>query len=265
MTVDGIVFKIKKYALHDGPGIRTTVFLKGCPLRCWWCHNPEGQRPEPEPMSLAVGAGNGAARSEIVGRSWTVSALMAEIEKDRIFYDESGGGATFSGGEPLARPEFLKALLDACRRREIHTAVDTSGYAPPGLVGEVLARADLVLYDLKLMDDARHRQYTGVGNRGILENLTALAGLGPQVVVRIPLIPGINDDADNIRRTAEFLCSLKTIRQVDLLPFHPIAEGKYRRLEMENKLTGVRSPTRQDCERLGALLTAAGLTVSYGG
>jgi pyruvate formate lyase activating enzyme len=266
MTVDGIVFKIKKYALHDGPGIRTTVFLKGCPLRCWWCHNPEGQVPEPEPMPLAMAAKDRCDdRSAIVGRRWTVKALLAEIEKDRLFYDESGGGATFSGGEPLAQPEFLKALLEQCRLREIHTAVDTSGYAPEKLVEAVLAKADLVLYDLKTMDDAAHRRYTGVDNRLILDNLKTLAGLGPEIVVRIPLVPGINDDPDNIRTTAQFVRSLNTVRQVDLLPFHAIADGKYRRLELENKMNGVRSPTREACETLGHIFTQAGLTVTYGG
>ena len=260
MTVDGIVFKVKKYALHDGPGIRTTIFLKGCPLRCWWCHNPEGQRPEPEPMPLAL-----AGRNEIVGRRWTVAALMAQIEKDRIFYDESCGGATFSGGEPLAQPEFLAALLDACHRREIHTAVDTSGYAPETIIKSVLARADLVLYDLKLMDEARHRQVTGVGNRRILDNLKTLALLGPPVIVRIPLVPGINDDPDNLNRTAAFVRDLKTVRQVDLLPYHPIADGKYRRLNLENKMADYRSLAREGCDAFCDLFAKSGLKVTVGG
>ena len=260
MTIDGIVFKVKKYALHDGPGIRTTVFLKGCPLRCWWCHNPEGQRPEPDTMPLAVGG-----RNEIVGRRWTVDALMVQIEKDRIFYDESGGGATFSGGEPLCQPDFLAALLDGCRRREIHTAVDTSGHASENTIKNVLARADLVLFDLKLMDDARHRQYTGVGNRQILANLKTLAALGPEVVVRIPLVPGINDDPDNLRRTGAFVRDLNTIRQVDLLPFHSIADGKYRRLKLENKMAGARSLAPKAYDALCDLFAGAGLTVTVGG
>ena len=265
MTADGIVFKIKKYALHDGPGIRTTVFLKGCPLRCWWCHNPEGQGFEPEPMALLADGPEGAPAPEMVGRRWTVPALVAEIEKDRLFYDESGGGVTFSGGEPLAQPQFLDALLEECRRRELHTTVDTSGYAPPEVVRAVLAKADLVLYDLKLMDEDRHRRYTGVGNRQILENLETLDGLAPEIVVRLPLVPGINDGEDEIRRMAEFLGGLKTVHRIDLLPFHPIADGKYRRLKMENRMAGVKSPTRQEAEKLGALFAAAGLAVGYGG
>ncbi|MEE4607479.1 MAG: glycyl-radical enzyme activating protein [Desulfobacteraceae bacterium] len=265
MSVDGIVFKIKKYALHDGPGIRTAVFLKGCPLRCRWCHNPEGQRFEPEPMPFSTTGGNGGGPTEMVGRRWAVPALVGEIEKDRIFYDESGGGATFSGGEPLAQPEFLDALLDECRRREVHTAVDTSGYAPPEVVRTVLAKADLVLYDLKLMDDVAHRRCTGVGNRRILENLATLAGLGPEIVIRLPLVPGINDDEAQVRRMAEFVGGLERIHRIDLLPFHPIADGKYRRLKMENQMAGVKSPTRQDVEKLAALFAAAGLVVGYGG
>lgn len=265
MTVGGIVFKIKKYALHDGPGIRTAVFFKGCPLRCWWCHNPEGQAFEPEPMSLSIDGNKGNGPTEVVGRRWTVPALVAEIEKDRIFYDESGGGATFSGGEPLAQPEFLDALLDECRRREIHTTVDTSGYAPTEVVRTVLAKADLVLYDLKLMDEARHRRYTGVDNRRILKNLETLTSLGPEIVIRLPLVPGINDEESQIRRMAEFIGTLKSIHRIDLLSFHPIADGKYRRMKMENRMAGVKSPTRREAEKLGALFAAAGLAVGYGG
>ncbi|MBW2356890.1 MAG: glycyl-radical enzyme activating protein [Deltaproteobacteria bacterium] len=265
MTVEGMVFKIKKYALHDGPGIRTTVFFKGCPLRCWWCHNPEGQRFEPEPMALTIGGNDDAPAPEMVGRRWTVPVLAAEIEKDRLFYDESGGGVTLSGGEPLAQPELLAALLEECRRREIHTAVDTSGYAPPEIVRSVLGKADLVLYDLKLMDDARHRQYTGVGNRQILENLEMLDGLGTKIVIRLPLVPGINDDQSQIRRMAEFVGGLENVQRIDLLPFHPVADGKYRRLKMANRMAGVKSPTRGDIEKLGASFAAAGLAVRYGG
>ena len=265
MTREGIVFKIKKYALHDGPGIRTTIFLKGCPLRCWWCHNPEGQSPEPQPMPLVAATSTDNGRGEIVGRVWTVDAPLAEIEKDRIFYDESDGGVTFSGGEPLAQPDFVAALLDACRNREIHTAVDTSGYAPESVVRDVLARADLILYDLKLMDETRHRHYTGVGNRRILENLRIAASLGPALIVRIPLIPGINDDAENLGRTAAFLSDLPALQRVDLLPFHSIADGKYRRLERENLMAGVRSPGRKECQAHGGLFTACGLAVTVGG
>jgi len=263
MTKEGIVFKIKKYALHDGPGIRTTVFFKGCPLRCWWCHNPEGQDFAPQPMSLA--AAGAACKGEVVGRSWTPDALMAEIEKDRIFYDESGGGVTFSGGEPLAQPDFLAALLDACRKREIHTAVDTSGYAPETVVRDLLVRADLVLYDLKLMEEARHRHYTGVGNRRILENLKIAASLGPALIVRIPLMQGINTDAENLGRTAAFIRDLPAVQRVDLLPFHSIADGKYRRLERNNPMSGIRSLDRKECQAHGGLFTACGLAVTVGG
>ncbi|MDD3992822.1 MAG: glycyl-radical enzyme activating protein [Desulfobacterales bacterium] len=265
MTMDGMVFRIKKYALHDGPGIRTTVFFKGCPLRCWWCHNPEGQGFEPESMPLTTDGNPVGGPAEIIGRPWTVPELVAEIEKDRIFYDESGGGTTFSGGEPLAQPEFLDALLEECRRREIHTTVDTSGYAPPEVIRTVLAKADLVLYDLKLMDDARHRRYTGVGNQRILANLETLDGRAPRIVIRFPLVPGVNDEEDEIRRMAQFVAGLKTVHRIDLLPFHPIADGKYRRMKMENRMAGVKSPTRREAEKLGALFAATGLEVRYGG
>ncbi len=195
---DGIVFRIKKYAIHDGPGIRTTVFLKGCPLACWWCHNPEGQSMEPQPIAPARG-GDGAGdpvRGETVGRRMTVAEVIAQVSRDLIFYDESGGGATFSGGEPLMQPEFLAALLDGCRRERVHTAVDTSGYAPGGVFNAIAARADLLLFDLKLMDDAEHRACTGVSNRPILENLAAAARDGRPLRIRFPVIPGISGGVD---------------------------------------------------------------------
>ena len=147
----GIIFDIKKYALHDGPGIRTTVFLKGCPLNCWWCHNPEGQNPEPERFLT-----NQTVNHEIIGREVTVDEVIAEIEKDRIFYDESGGGATFSGGEPLMQPDFLKNLLTACQIRDISTVLDSCGYAAWEIIEKIKDKVDLFLYDLKMIDDKKH-------------------------------------------------------------------------------------------------------------
>ena len=165
---EGTIFRIKKYALHDGPGIRTTVFFKGCPLSCRWCHNPEGIDPRPQTMSRRTSSGE---TDETVGRVIGVDALVKVIEKDVLFYDESGGGVTFSGGEPLGQPHFLEALLAACNRLEIHATLDTSGFAPVDVIDRVLSRLQLVLFDLKIMDAERHRRHTGVSNRIILENL----------------------------------------------------------------------------------------------
>lgn len=261
--VDGIVFKIQKYALHDGPGIRTTVFLKGCPLRCRWCHNPEGQRPQPEEVLVEPGGGDG--RTETVGRRMTAVEVMADVERDRLFYDESGGGVTFSGGEPLSQPEFLETLLGECRRREIHAAVDTCGEADPAVALRVLPMADLVLFDLKLMDPARHREATGVDNRRILENLAAVSAAGVEVAVRIPLVRGVNDDMDNLERTAAFLRRETRVRRVDLLPYHRIADGKYRRLRRDNPMTGVAGLTAADCAPARDALARAGIDAALGG
>lgn len=169
-SVKGTIFDIKKFALHDGPGIRTTIFLKGCPMRCPWCHNPESQNPEPEAMTATnLPGGNRPVVQEIVGRQVTVREVMWEIRKDLLFYDESGGGVTFSGGEPLMQPKFLTALLTASKRSGIRTALDTTGYAPWIELENILPLVDLFLYDLKFIDDSLHQKYTGVSNRLVFE------------------------------------------------------------------------------------------------
>lgn len=263
----GTIFRIKKYALHDGPGIRTTVFLKGCPLTCWWCHNPEGQCWHPEPMAPKPDAGLDAATpaAEIIGRRTTVEEVIREIEKDLIFYDESGGGATFSGGEPLSQPAFLQALLKACREREIHTAVDTTGYAPLGTPEALLGLVDLWLFDLKVMSESAHERYTGVSSRLILQNLRHIAAGGGRIAVRFPLVPGITDDDANIERMARLVKTLETVTRVDLLPYHAAAAGKYRRLGKENKLRGLQPPSAQRVAAVENFLTSFGLEVRVGG
>ncbi len=264
----GRVFDIRKYSIHDGPGIRTTVFLKGCSLNCRWCHNPEGIEGNFELMHWpsrcvrcysclsacpprAIGKDDSGAigvertkcdlcgkcaeacpseAMQIVGRAMTVEDVVREVEKDRIFYEQSGGGVTFSGGDPLSQPGFLESLLDAFRTRKIHTAVDTSGSAPHEVMDRIAARTDLILYDLKIMDDDSHRKFTGVTNALILDNLRRIAAGKTEVWVRVPLVAGINDDEENIRLTIEFLKSLKTIRSVSFLPYHPGGTEKAKRL-----------------------------------
>jgi pyruvate formate lyase activating enzyme len=264
---DGIVFRIKKYAIHDGPGIRTTIFLKGCPLACWWCHNPEGRNTEPQIIAPARGRdpSDSTTPPETIGRRMTVDHVMAQIVNDLIFYDESGGGATFSGGEPLMQPGFLADLLDRCRKEQVHTAVDTSGYAPADIFSGIAARADLLLFDLKLMDDAAHRAYTGVSNRPILENLEMAAHGGRPLRIRFPVIPGITDGEDNLRRVADFLDALDRVRNIDLLPFHRIADGKYGRLGLENRMKTTPPPSRDILARIAALFRGRGFSVSVGG
>jgi pyruvate formate lyase activating enzyme len=256
-TAVGRIFKLQKYALHDGPGIRTTVFFKGCPLNCRWCHNPEGIAPE-----VKAGALQG---DRLGGWQATVQQVLDEIEKDRIFYDQSGGGVTFSGGEPTLQPEFLGELLAGCRQRAIHTALDTCGWAPGPIFARIADQADLVLFDLKLIDPKAHRTYTGSDNRLILDNFRVLAATGRSLRVRVPLVPGITDTEDNLRVLADFLNSCGAEAPVDLLPFHAIADQKYQRLGKPNPMAGVISPSPQAVGRVCDFLNRQGFTTTIGG
>jgi pyruvate formate lyase activating enzyme len=298
----GIVFNISRYAIHDGPGIRTTVFLKGCPLNCWWCHNPESVSPLPQfalRLNRCIGCGTcveacphkalsmtdeevsrdpGACQlcfrcaevcpadaREVIGRQMTVTEVMAEIKKDVPFYDESGGGVTFSGGEPLMQPEFLIELLDACGRLDLHRVIDTSGYAHKDILLEVAQRAELFLYDLKHMDPELHRKYTGVSNELILDNLKALSCRDVAIRIRIPLIPGVNDDRRNVEMTAIFLQKLHRVLDVDLLPYHDVAISKYDRFGYNYRLGKVAVPTQEQLHNVASTLSSYGLCVTIGG
>ncbi len=260
--MQGILFRIKRYALHDGPGIRTSLFFKGCPLSCRWCHNPEGQSFEIQQMAGSRAEGG---RRQAVGWSLSVEEALAEIEKDVLFYDDSGGGVTFSGGEPLAQAPFLAALLEQCRRHEIHTAVDTSGYAPPEVFEEIASRADLLLFDLKLMDDEAHRDWTGVSNEIILENFRTACRRGIPLRVRVPLIPGVTDTLENIQQIAAFIHGCGGAGGIDLLPFHRIGDDKYRRLGMANAMAGVPDIPPETIGEIRSFLTDRGFDVTIGG
>ena len=202
---------------------------------------------------------------EIVGRRNAVADVLAEIEKDRIFYEQSGGGVTLSGGEPLAQPEFSLALLESCRAAGLHTALDTSGLASRETLGRVAAAADLILYDLKMMDEASHKKYTGVSNVQILKNLVDLAGMDKPVHIRIPLAGGVNDDEANIRATIDFLRQLKTVRRVDLLKYHKGGQEKYRNLGQELCFRIFSPPSEERMEEILRSFTDAGFSVTIGG
>lgn len=285
----GLIFHVMRFSLRDGPGIRTTVFLKGCPLRCSWCHNPEGQSFGPSLMffeercrhcgDCALVCPHGLTECEACGRCveacvaearqlaghpMSVAEALAEIERDVVFFDESGGGVTLSGGEPLAQPEFAGALLAACRARGIHTALDTCGMAPADVLLRVAAHADLVLFDLKAMRGGLHVEYTGAPNTAILGNLEALAAAGRSVIVRYPLIPGVNDDDGELRAMAEFLRPLG-LRRLDLLPYHRMGIDKYRRLGIRCPLEVFPSPDPARADEVAEALRRQGLEVRMGG
>ena len=297
----GTVFNIQRYSIHDGPGIRTTVFLKGCPLNCWWCQNPESQLSGQEMVfweDRCIGCGacslncpSGAIQMEnkkpvtdknkcnlcgecfricpaqareMIGKKLTAEEIIKEVEKDLVFYEESDGGVTFSGGEPLKQSEFLESLLICCQKKKIHTAVDTSGYISWGILNKISPKVDLFLYDLKLMDNERHKKYTGVSNELILENLKKLSSVHNNILVRFPVIPGINDDYQNIKEIGKFLSSLK-IAQVNILPYHYIGIDKYRRLGRTYKLVTTQPPSEEKLSEVSAILRKFNLNVKLRG
>lgn len=300
-----VLFDIKRYAIHDGPGIRTTLFLKGCPLRCVWCHNPEswssakqrlykqvkcigcsscvdacpegalkltpeGIRPTGRPCVLCGSCADAcpALAMEICGREWPMDELMAEVEKERGVMENSGGGVTLSGGEPLLHPEYTLDLLEELGRRGFHRAVDTTLFASPATVRAVAEACDLFLVDLKVMDADAHRRYTGVSNEGILENLRLVASVGMPYFIRIPLIAEVNASEENIAATADFLRSLERPPvEVDLLPYHDIGKGKHERMGTvyNPEALSLSAPSKEEQERCVKQLTEAGLTVRIGG
>ena len=202
---------------------------------------------------------------EIVGREATVGEIMEEVEKDRIFFDESGGGVTFSGGEPLLQPEYLEALLDECRRRNIRTAVDTCGSVPSEIMERLAAKADLFLYDLKLIDGQRHREYTGVSNKIILDNLKILSKQRTKIIIRIPLIAGVNDSQENIGKTACFLLALNNLKEINLLPYHKGGAEKYKKLGKENPYPQFKPSTHEKIKKIEKMLAHNGFLVKVGG
>lgn len=261
------IFDIKRFAVHDGPGIRTTVFLKGCPLRCAWCHNPESQEREPLTVDIMRKVnGRSVPGKKVYGERMKVDELMQILLKDVHFYEESGGGVTFSGGEPMMQAEGLLQLLKACKTHGIHTTVDTSGYAGREQFERVMPFTDLFLFDLKNMDPALHKKYTGVDNAPILSNASYLVEKDARVIFRIPVIPGINTGQDEVESMVRFLGEgAEKIAEVHLLPYHRIAQNKYRRLDMEQFLADVAEPGEQMMRQLKKEFMKTGLEVFIGG
>ena len=304
MSVEGIIFDIKRFAIHDGPGVRTTVFMKGCPLRCWWCHNPEGQLTGFEIMymeykcihchtcqmvcpekiiyfdkkeqqhfdrekctSCGICTDNcptGALK--FVGRRITVDKLLEELERDFTLFDSSGGGVTFSGGEPLMQPIFLKESLIRLREMHIHTALDTSGYASRDVFRAIIPYTNLFLYDIKLFDEREHIRYTGVPNTIIKENLKFLVenNRGKDIILRFAVIPAITDTDKNINDWISFIKQLDGIEEIDLLPYHDVGE-KFRRLGKEYKMPVHEAPSDEKLKEIKEKFEDIGLYVKIGG
>ena len=299
----GIIFDIKRYAVHDGPGIRTTVFFKGCPLNCQWCHNPEGIEPMPElllnkvkcaidcracisecPQGAISKIGTTVYIDQekcdlygncvdscmyeallIAGEKVSVRDVFKKVDKDLIFYDESHGGVTLSGGEPLLQMEFLDELLDELKSRDIHVTLDTSGYSPFEDLERVCDRVDLFLFDLKMMDERDHEEYTGVSNAAILRNLSGLVSVGKPVEIRIPLVCDVNDDDPNILETVRYLFDLENIQSVSLLPYHRGGCEKYIRLRRRERTKIFKPPSKDRIRQIKQIFLEAGFIVRVGG
>lgn len=249
--IRGRIFDIKRFALHDGPGIRTTLFLTGCPLSCRWCHNPESRVSDDQ--------------TEDRNRTITVPDAVEELKKDLVFFEESGGGVTFSGGEPLMQSDFLLVLLKEMGRALIHRALDTTGYAERKTVEVVLPHTDLFLYDLKIMDPVKHRELTGVDNRVILENLKVILDEGANVRIRFPLIPGHNDDENNIMEMVRFLERFDELPEIDILPYHRFGISKYKKLEMNQEMEFISPPSGDKIESVKEMLKTNGFIAGVGG
>ena len=265
----GIIFNIQRFAIHDGPGIRTTVFFKGCPLRCWWCHNPESHKILPEKFdgcNLRRGFDQSfSMEKDEVGKEISVDELINEIIKDRVFYEESNGGVTFSGGEPLMQPLFLVELLKECRTMGVHTSVDTSGYVTTDIINKIADNTDLFLYDLKLMSDDDHQKFTGVSNQIILKNLYELNQLGKKIIIRIPIVPELTDTNENLLAIRGFVSCLSNVIEIDLLPYHRAGEGKYVKYGKENRMVKTESPSPNSMENIQQIFNDLKCKVKIGG
>jgi len=264
----GLIFSIKRYSVHDGPGIRVTFFMKGCPLNCLWCHNPEGISAIPVSVAMTNRIGEREFHhNEEVGKYYSVENILDILEKERVFLNQSKGGVTFSGGEPMLQFEFLLEILKVCKANEYHTAVDTSGYSSVQNYKSILPYTDLFLFDIKHMDDAKHSEITGVSNTLILDNYMMLLESGKDIIVRVPVIPGFNDDPDHLNRLKKFLYSTKTVslRKICLLPYHKIGSSKYKRFNIPYRMENVDTPSKERMKELKEFFSDTGVKVKIGG
>lgn len=302
--VKGVIFNVQHYSIHDGPGIRTTVFIKGCPLSCVWCQNPESQKIMPQVFfdrekctgcgkcvqvcpEGAIDISEGKSRTDrelcqgngnctevcpnearnLMGRYATVAEVFKDVNSDNIFYQRSGGGVTLSGGEPLAQPEFTVSLLKMCRDAGMHTTLDTCGYAEWDKLRPVLDYVDLVLYDFKYMDPAEHKKHTGISNELILDNAVKIhRECSVPLLARMPIVPGYNDSIDNIKATARFIAEeLGDSVKIHILPYHRLGEAKYERLEQTDISVHIQPPTEEYMLALKQVFESFGLASEIGG
>lgn len=298
---NALIFNIQKFSVHDGPGIRTTVFFKGCLLRCLWCHNPESQNLNKEILydskkcilcgkcaevcqTNAIKIENNKLNTikdkcnycgkcaiyciygarELVGREYSVNEVMKEVMKDKVFYEQSNGGVTLSGGEPLIQIDFIEELLKRLKEEKIHTALDTSGAVNFDILKRVAKYTDLFLYDLKLMDDEKHKEYIGVSNKTIIENLIKLSKIHSNINVRMPIIQNINDDITHIEKTLELLKDLN-VKKINLLPYHSIAKHKYEKLGLVYENEKMAVPSEAKMNSFKEMFEKSGYLVKIGG
>ncbi len=254
----GRIFNIQRFSIHDGPGIRTIVFFKGCFMRCAWCCNPESQAYEIQTMTE-----NG--KQKIVGKDVTVEEILPEILADEVYYNRSGGGITLSGGEILAQPEFARDLLRACKEYGLHTAVESTANAPYENIEMILPYLDLFLMDIKHMDSAKHKEYTRAPNDRILENAQKIARSGVELIIRTPVVPTFNDTAEEIKAISKFAASLPNVREHHLLPYHRLGQDKYDGLGRKYSLTEILPPPQEKMEYLLSVAEESGLKCQIGG
>lgn len=264
----GLIFSVKRYSIHDGPGIRVTFFLKGCPLSCKWCHNPEGISPFPETVIQTNKVGDREFRNnEEAGKYYTAESILEILGKEKIFMNQSRGGVTFSGGEPMLQFDFLLEALKACKENGYHTAIDTSGYSSAENYKSVIPFTDLFLFDIKHLDETKHIESTGVSNNSILDNYRLLLKSGNDLMLRIPVIPGFNDDTDHLERLKVFIDSSKTgsLKMINLLPFHKIGTSKYKKFNIPYRMSNIEPPDRLKMQEIKQFFMETGVKVKIGG
>ncbi len=254
----GRIFNIQRFSIHDGPGIRTIVFLKGCYMRCAWCCNPESQKYEIQTMLE-----NG--KEKTVGKDVTVAELLPELLADMPYYRRSGGGITLSGGEILGQPDFARDLLRACKENGLHTAVESTANAPFESIEKILPYLDLYLMDIKHMDGKKHKEYTCADNELILANAKNIANSDVELIIRTPVVPGFNDTAEEIRAIAKFAASLSGVKEHHLLPYHRLGQDKYAGLNRQYALQGIEPPSKERMEYLLSVAEESGLKCQIGG